>query len=1612
MKDATRSLPRVPFIRKIRLLLLAAACAFVSCRFGDEVRYEDRASFPGLHDTLKQFERAVIIFHDGNGRLLDTVYNGPGDDPDRYQGLRVDQWDGGRATILIIGFQGGKEVYKIEKHYDGNGSTESTRLLLSPEAGLSAPTREFVLFEGDSLPLPGISVNPAHLADKSLAWSSSHPELVAVGTTYLAGLKPGAARITVRLKSDTSKTLAIQVIVAVNTRIPERIELLPETLRLAAGGAPVRALAKASPSSASAAVAWKTDDPGTATVGDDGTVRGVRPGSTWLRAASRERATVADSARLVVSDPVPVRSVRFRKDSTELFLGGSPESLLVGVQPPEAHPGVDFASFAPVIFALRDGWISAVGEGRALLVAASRENQTLTDTLIVRVSRSRAVDSLRITPRRLILYVGGENGSLSGQVFPSSAPEAIRWICSRPAAARIDADGRLTPLSPGNLRVYAVSAADSLVRDSVEVGVHVDAPKVSVGADTTLAVGQMLSVLPGVAPQAYGQVTAFRWDLDGDQVWDDSATALRTVSRRYDAEGLFIARFLVRDSEGNETVARKQVRVVSGRVVAILSPGNLSYSRQSRIPVRWSVDGVEQDSLTTEDLAIGPNFIRRAAPDGSGSPASATITVFLDFLPPADPIVTGPTLVTTSLPVWSWSSGGSGGSGVYRVSLDGADIADAAETRDTVFVPAHELAEGSHTLQVQERDAAGNWSADGRHTLHIDLTPPAQPTLSIDQGTITNSTKPIFRWQGGGGGIGQFRFRLDGDPYGMPGQERSFTPSGDLQAGEHVFQVRERDSAGHWSAPAEVTVTLDFTAPEAPVLAGATPTGVLPRWTWSSGGNGGSGNFRYKVDGNGNPAEGGTETRALQHALASATSGAAYTLHLQERDAAGNWSQVISHRIVYDLTRPSVVIRTPQAAGIYLTRLASVDVSGGSNKPEGGTAIQQVTYTLDGVTGTLPTNFASDGSWAIRALPLVNEKTLELKVTATDQSGNTGEAVLMLAMDSTPPPPPSFATQPPAVINSSDPRTTLEWTWTRGGAATDSFVVRLNGVEVARQTATNYSVGSLSDRTYALQIVEIDLTGNASAPVSAPAVTVDRTAPQPPGPTSPSPTRDNTPTWTWTSTGNGQFEYRLARDAAPTSAGTAHSAVIYTPSAALQDGAWQFQVRERDAAGNWSPWSSSSTVVLKAAPPAAPVLVRNASASNAPRWTWSGGGGGNGTFRHRWSGAGTYLGEGRSTEFSPANLAEQSHNLCVSERDTVGYGTEACASIAVDRTPPVLAGISLPEGFITNRSPILIRFTRDGTADSLSCDLADSASTVCRRVVSDAAGNSATLSRTVWYRSNVVFVKAGGAGARDGSSWADAYGEIGTALEAIGGRAGHMEVWVSEGDFPNFSLARSFTSIFGGFSPSGSPNSIEVRNPFTRVSRIRADSAGSVIRYSGEPQSICRNTVLDGFHIIEEVGQALGIFYSENAQIRNFWIERNQNEFGGAGLIAIAYSTCSFEKVTIRDNTSMGYAAVYLYSGGSMTMSNSEVSNNQNPSSWGTAGILSEYGGNVTLRATRLTLNTGGSRSGEFGPFYQAYNHGQNVMNIDQCVIQGLRSGVYPENNGSSIIWGNGNTEP
>jgi hypothetical protein len=312
--------------------------------------------------------------------------------------------------------------------------------------------------------------------------------------------------------------------------------------------------------------------------------------------------------------------------------------------------------------------------------------------------------------------------------------------------------------------------------------------------------------------------------------------------------------------------------------------------------------------------------------------------------------------------------------------------------------------------------------------------------------------------------------------------------------GNYRLDVAEMDLAGNVSGyTVAALVQVDKTAPSEPKVLGTTPTAVLPKWTWTTGG-GGSGDFRYRL---GDANFTGTEpvVRTLEYSLTSATSKLLYTLYVEERDVAGNWSPAGYSSISYDLSKPTVTFEKPQTSGTYLTKLGTVDVNGTSMPQVNSGSIKSITYTVNGIAGTLATNLLVNGAWSIKSIPLINNQTAIITIIATDNLGNPGEASLSVSMDASAPAAPTITKAPPASVNIQSGATSLVWEWSAPVVPTDVFVIKVNGTEVARQGGTRHTITTYADGEYQLDVSAIDLAGNASGPTYSGVVKVDRVAP-------------------------------------------------------------------------------------------------------------------------------------------------------------------------------------------------------------------------------------------------------------------------------------------------------------------------------------------------------------------------------------------------------------------------------------------------------------------------------------------------------------------------------------
>jgi hypothetical protein len=172
----------------------------------------------------------------------------------------------------------------------------------------------------------------------------------------------------------------------------------------------------------------------------------------------------------------------------------------------------------------------------------------------------------------------------------------------------------------------------------------------------------------------------------------------------------------------------------------------------------WSNETSATSFSPTTGLSDGTYYFYVKERDDAGNWSALKSSSVVVNAPPNAPTVTvaSPTLDTT--PSWSWVTGGYG-NGSFQYQLDSTS-GTWTPTTATSYVPASEVADGTHTLYVEESDGA-DWSAAGTAAVRVsqvlpylnqvvDMTPLFQwrPPLALNGVTFTYSLQILGAKEG------------------------------------------------------------------------------------------------------------------------------------------------------------------------------------------------------------------------------------------------------------------------------------------------------------------------------------------------------------------------------------------------------------------------------------------------------------------------------------------------------------------------------------------------------------------------------------------------------------------------------------------------------------------------------------------------------------------------------------------------------------------------------------------------------------------------------------------------------------------------------------------------
>lgn len=484
-----------------------------------------------------------------------------------------------------------------------------------------------------------------------------------------------------------------------------------------------------------------------------------------------------------------------------------------------------------------------------------------------------------------------------------------------------------------------------------------------------------------------------------------------------------------------------------------------------------------------------------------------------------------------------------------------------------------------------------------------DGTAPGMPDVSGV--TPTPNTRPTWSWTGSGESGAVFRYKLGDSDFSSGATETtetSFTPASDLAETEWRLYVQERDDAGNWSPAGSFAIVIDTAVPDKPNFLTEnmdTFTNELsPSWHWESGGNGGVGLYRYKINDSDLESD-AVLTDSPFYVLSPPAPDSAeteYTMYIQESSSANLWSATSSYTITVDRINPpfpEIVFPADTHGlddGIYRTGI-SFEINESSIEKFADLTYK---YRINGGSWTSPLDYTL-------AVPLTGaagqEYEYDLEVTQTDRAGNNSINTASVTIDRNVPAAPTIS----GLVDNQ----------IRGSA--DSFTIGYDNADCKAYYTTNgsgyslygdspVSLGGVAGDTvnYTVRAYQIDNAGNESNYSTTYDVTIDREAPSSPDVSGPSEVNTTEATWTWESGGSSDsaeiYSYRLNVSSRDTS--DAGSSATQHTEEGLSEGTHTLYVWERDAIGNWQSSPGSHPIEVDFLPSGS-MIIRDPGNSNS-----------------------------------------------------------------------------------------------------------------------------------------------------------------------------------------------------------------------------------------------------------------------------------------------------------------------------------------------------------------------------------------------------------------------------
>ena len=290
-------------------------------------------------------------------------------------------------------------------------------------------------------------------------FTSSDRRIATVTSSGLVtGLKRGETTITVTSVRNR-KVVAKLPFTVTDGKSPDSISAEQDVMRLEVGDS-WQAKVHVAPETAVQGISWRSSSSRVASVDKNGLISAHRAGTAIIYAASTYDPEIFCPIRVVVYELEKPRAFSLSSDKTVLRMDETAR-LTLKATPEDASRLCDYEVSSDAVSVSRDGVVTPKKLGEATITAVSRKDRKVYAKVTVTVYDPLVPISVTLSDELLYLDVGNA-ATLTGTVFPATAPQNLTWTSSNTGVVRVDETGRVT----------AVGAGTATVRASAKNGVY------------------------------------------------------------------------------------------------------------------------------------------------------------------------------------------------------------------------------------------------------------------------------------------------------------------------------------------------------------------------------------------------------------------------------------------------------------------------------------------------------------------------------------------------------------------------------------------------------------------------------------------------------------------------------------------------------------------------------------------------------------------------------------------------------------------------------------------------------------------------------------------------------------------------------------------------------------------------------------------------------------------------------------------------------------------------------------------------------------------------------------------------------------------------------------